>query len=80
MANRIFYIEYYQNGNIFRQRIRRWADNNRNIFPEYGFTNSQSDFPTTNFIAHRLLTQYNFQSVVHGSEVIIFNQNRNFRF
>ena len=71
MANRKFYIEYPLNHNIVRQRIRRWADLNRNLFPEYNFTNISSDFPTTHFIANRLENQFNFQRIEDENEVVL---------
>jgi hypothetical protein len=79
MPNRKFYIEYYYRNRIHRQPIRRWADENRQIFPEFGFTNSQSDFPITHFIADRLERQYGFERVEINNEVILRNNNRNFR-
>ena len=77
--NRKFYIEYFENGNIHRQRIRQWANENRQIFPEYGFTNTTSDFPITHLIASRLETQFGFESVQVENEVILRNSNRSFQ-
>jgi len=77
--NRIFYIEYYLNRNIHRQRLRRWANENQQIFPEFGFTNTTSDFPTTHAIAYRLENRFDFEAVQRGNEVILRNTNRNFR-
>jgi hypothetical protein len=71
MASRKFHIEYLLNNNIVRQRIRRWADQNRNLFPEYNFTNISSDFPTTHFIANRLENQFNFQRIEDENEVVL---------
>ena len=80
MPNRKFYIEYQNSGNIVCQRIKRWADENRSVFPEYGFTNSQSDFPTTNYIANRLIRNFGFTQVSINNDVILKNANPNFRF
>ena len=33
------YIEYYIENKLQRNPIRRWADEHREIFLEYGFTN-----------------------------------------
>ena len=78
MPNKKYYIEYYSNGAITRERIRKWADMHRKIFPEYGFTNSQSDFPITHFIARRLKQKYDFIEIVYNDEVILKNTNDNF--
>lgn len=80
MPNRKFYIEYYVNNRLFRTPIRRWADENRNIFPDFGFTNSQSDFPTTHQIASMLEIRHGFQRLEINNEVILRNTSRNFRF
>ena len=80
MPNRRFYIEYYIDNRLERRPIRRWAYENRGVFPEYGFTNSQSDFPITHFIADRLERQYGFTREEINLEVILRNDNRNFRF
>jgi hypothetical protein len=79
MPNRKFYIEYNIENTLQRKPIRRWADEHREIFPEFGFTNSQSDFPITHFIADRLERQYNFERIEINNEVILRNTNRNFR-
>ena len=80
MPNRNFFIEYLIENRIHRQPIRRWADEHRGIFPEFGFTNSQSDFPITHLIADRLEGQFGFERVDVNNEVILRNNNRNFRF
>ena len=79
MPNRKFYIEYYTEGRLQRRPLRRWAEENRNVFPEFGFTNSQSDFPTTHYIADRLETRFGFERLEENNEVVIRNINRNFR-
>jgi hypothetical protein len=80
MANRNFFIEYYPNTVIVRQRIRDWADEHRQIFPNHGFTNRSSDFPITHLIANKLERQYGFIRREINGEVILRNNNRNFRF
>lgn len=80
MPNRRFYVEYYIHNVLQRRPIRRWADEFRHVFPEFGFTNSQSDFPTTHLIANRLERMYGFERREMNSEVVIRNTNRNFRF
>ena len=60
---RRFYIQYYLNGELQRQRIRRWANEHRHIFPEYGFTNTTSDFPITHIIAFKLENNYGFEAI-----------------
>ena len=80
MPNRKLYIEYYIENALQRKPIRRWADEYREVFPEFGFTNSQSDFPITHFIANRLERQFGLERVVINNEVILRNNNRNFRF
>ena len=77
MSNRKFYIEYLLNQNVVRDRIRRWADHNRNFFPEFSFRNTGSDFPTTHYIANRLENQFNFQRIENDNEVIMRNLNFN---
>jgi hypothetical protein len=78
--NRKFYIEYYFAGNLSRQRIRTWAIEHQNIFPEFSFTNTQSDHPTTHAIANKLERFYGFTRVEEPTEVILRNTNTNFRF
>lgn len=80
MPNRKFFVEYQIGTNLHCRRIRRWADENRNMFPEFGFTNSQSDFPTTQYIAERLESQFGFVTEEINGEVILRNSNPNFRF
>jgi hypothetical protein len=80
MPNRNFFIEYYPNQNVVRQRIRDWADEHRQIFPNYGFTNRNSDFPITHLIANKLERQYGFIRHEINGEVILRNNHRNFRF
>ncbi len=74
------YIEYFIGNKLHRQRIRRWADANRTLFPEYGFKNTQSDFPTSHFIANRLEHRYGFNRIENDIEVVMRNINRNFHF
>lgn len=74
------YIEYYIGNLPHRQRIRRWAEENQNLFPEYGFRNRQSDFPTSHFIAQRLEDHFGFNRIENDVEVILRNKNRNFHF
>jgi hypothetical protein len=76
---RRFYIEYFSNGVSHRQRIRRWANENRQVFPEYGFTNTTSDFPITHYIAYRLENQFGFVARQVGNEVTLRNLDRSFR-
>ena len=80
MAYKQHYIEYYIGNQIHRQRIRRWAEENQNLFPEYGFRNRQSDFPTSHYIANRLLQRFGFQRIENATEVIIRNTDRQFSF
>ena len=80
MANRKFYIEFYTNGDLQRLRIRNWADSNRTIFPEYGFTNRKADFPITHLIAHRLEHHYRFERIEINLDVILRNSNPSFSF
>ena len=80
MANRKFYIEYYPNREIVRQAIRDWADEHRELFPNHGFTNRNSDFTITHLIANRLERQYGFIRHEINGEVILRNANQNFRF
>ena len=79
MPNRKFYIEYFINNSLQRRPIRRWADENRHVFPRFNFTNTNSDFPTTHAIAYCLENQYGFEAIQRGNEIIIRNTNRNFR-
>jgi hypothetical protein len=74
------YIEYYLNNELFRQRIRRWANEHQNLFLEYRFRNTQSDFPTTHFIVNRLECHFDFQRIENDLEVILRNPNPNFHF
>lgn len=74
------YIEYYLNNELFRQRIRRWANENQNLFLEYRFSNTQSDFPTTHFIASRLEQSFGFNRIENDLEVVLRNTNSNFHF
>ena len=75
---RRFYIQYYLNGELQRQRIRRWANEHRHIFPEYGFTNTTSDFPITHIIAFKLENNYGFEAIQIENEVILRNTDINF--
>lgn len=75
---RRFYIRYYINGVLTQERLRRWAAANQHIFPEYGFTNTNSDFPTTHQIAFRLKNRFDFETMQGDNEVILINNNRNF--
>ena len=74
------FIEYYIRGQLHRQRIRRWANENLTIFPEYHFRNTQSDFPTSHFIANRLEQHFDFNRNENDLEVVLRNTNRNFYF
>ena len=80
MPNRKFYIEYYQNNRLVCIPIRVWANEYRGIFQEYGFTNTQSDFPTTHQIANRLERRFGFVRQEANHEVILRNNQRNFNF
>jgi hypothetical protein len=80
MTYRKHFIEYIINNKLFKQSIRNWADENQNLFPEYSFKNKQADFPTSHFIANRLVKRYHFQRIENDLEVIIKNTNRNFHF
>ena len=51
MAYRRFFVRLANNQVM---PLRRWADENRQYFPRYRFTNSQSDFPVTQEIARVL--------------------------
>ena len=75
---RRFYIQYYLNGELQRQRIRRWANEHRHFFPEYGFTNTTSDFPITHIIAFKLENNYGFEAIQIENEVILRNTDINF--
>ena len=75
---RRFYIQYYLNGELQRQRIRRWANEHRHVFPEYGFTNTTSDFPITHIIAFKLENNYGFEAIQIENEVILRNTDINF--
>ena len=75
---RIFYIQYYLNGELQRQRIRRWANEHRHVFPEYGFTNTTSDFPIIHIIAFKLENNYGFEAIQIENEVILRNTDINF--
>ena len=75
---RRFYIQYYLNGELQRQRIRRWANEHRHVFPEYGFTNATSDFPITHIIAFKLENNYGFEAIQIENEVILRNTDINF--
>lgn len=80
MPNRKFYIEYMIRGTLQRERIRTWANTHTNLFPEYGFSNTQTDFPTTHSIADRLEREHGFERSETNGEVILRNSNPNFRF
>jgi hypothetical protein len=80
MAYKQHYIEYYIGNQIHRQRIRRWAEEYQNLFPEYGFRNRQSDFPTSHFIANRLEQLFGFNRNENDLEVVLRNTNRNFHY
>ena len=80
MAYKQHFIEYYIVNQIHRQRIRRWAEENQNLFPEFGFRNRQSDFPTSHFIANRLEQRFGFNCIENDLEVVLRNTSRNFHF
>jgi hypothetical protein len=79
MANKKYFIEYYYNGTLTKVRIRTWADSHRQLFPEYGFTNSQSDFPITHLIA-RKLKLYGFVEIITENEVVLKSTQKDFKF
>ena len=80
MANRKFYIEYYSNERLVRKTIRNWANENRNLFPDYSFEDRQSNFPITQVISKLLQTRFGFIEIEENLEVILRNPDLNFRF
>lgn len=80
MANRKFYIEYYLYDRLERKTIRNWANENRNLFPDYTFEDRQSNFPITHAISKLLQDHFGFQEIQHNLEVILRHPNANFRF
>ncbi len=80
MANRKFYIEFNSNERLERQSIRNWANENRNLFPDYSFEDRQSNFPITQVISKLLQTRFGFIEFEENSEVILRNPDLNFRF
>ena len=72
------FIEFYKGNQLHRQRL--WANENQNLFPEYGFKNKQSDFPTTHCITNRLVVHYKFTRIENEVEVIVRNTDRHFKF
>jgi len=80
MSNKKFFIEYFSGKTLVKQRIRTWANEHRNLFPNYGFTNRSSDFPITHLIADRLEKELGFIRLEINGEVVLRNNNPNFRF
>jgi hypothetical protein len=80
MAYKQHYIEYFIGNQLNKKRIRRWAEENQNLFPEYGFRNRQSDFPTSHFIANRLEQRFGFNRNENDLEVVLRNTDRHFIF
>lgn len=73
MANRKFYIEFNSNERLERKSIRNWADENRNLFPDYTFEDRKSNFPITQIISKLLQTSYGFLEIEENLEVILRN-------
>jgi hypothetical protein len=48
--NKKHYIKFNQNGLTIEMPIRSWARENTNYFPNFGFTNTTADHPTTHQI------------------------------
>jgi hypothetical protein len=80
MPNRKFYVEFNSNERLERQSIRNWANENRNLFPNYTFEDRKSNFPITHVISKLLQTSYGFQEIEQNLEVILRHPNANFRF
>ena len=80
MANRKFYIEYYLDNRLERKTIRNWANENRNLFPNYTFEDRRSNFPITHEISRLLQNSFGFQEIEQTLEVVLRHPNPNFSF
>jgi hypothetical protein len=45
-----YHIIFTRDGRQVEMKLREWARENLHYFPNYGFTNSQDDHPTTHQI------------------------------
>ena len=66
-----YYIKFIRNGRQIQMRLRAWARENQHHFPNYGFTNTQDDHPTTHIIRDYCVNNLNGRIEENDRIVII---------
>lgn len=70
MKNKKHVVIYHNNSQRVKTTPKDWARDNKNCFPNYGFTNNTNDIPITHEIVRYLIQECKFTSIVEGNFVI----------
>lgn len=66
-----YFIRENRNGHLFNIPIRQWILDHQELFPQYGFTNSQSDFPTTYQIRNLLTREFGYIVIEENNLIVL---------
>jgi len=66
-----YHIRFNINGQQVEMKLRAWARENRQHFPNFGFRNAQDDHPTTHSIRDYCIRELNAHVDENDRRVII---------
>jgi hypothetical protein len=67
-----YYIRFTRNGRQVEMRLRLWARTNQQHFPNYNFSNTQDDHPTTHQIRDYCINNLNARIDQNDQRVILY--------
>lgn len=70
-AYRKHFVEEMTNVNVSRYTVKEWALNHQIAFPNYGFSNSTFDCPTTGQIVTVMIRDFGYTKTEESGEVIL---------
>lgn len=70
-AYRKHFVEENKNGNLIKYPVKEWAFNHQSAFPNYQFSNTTTDCPTTSQIVAVMIGDFGYTKTEANGEVIL---------
>lgn len=68
------FVEETTKNGLFKYPIKKWALNQKEAFPNKGFTNATTDYPATHEIVAVMIKNYGYTRSEINGEVILKNE------
>lgn len=67
-----YHIRFARHGQQIEMTLRAWARENQHFFPNFGFTNTQVDHPTTHQIRDYCIRNLNARVDENDRKVVLY--------